>query len=60
MLFLKQNTACLEAHALFFEHLGNVYKLMVYDNTRVAVKKLASAEGEPTDALLQLSLYLWL
>lgn len=58
ILFPKQNTACfLESHALFFEHLGNVYKLMVYDNTRVAVKKLAGAEGEPTDALLQLSLY---
>jgi len=24
---------------------------MVYDNTRVAVKKLAGAEGEPTEAL---------
>jgi transposase/transposase-like protein len=57
-LFLKQDTACfLESHAKFFEHLGNVYKLMVYDNTRVAVKKLAGAEGEPTEALRQLSLY---
>ncbi|MDI9412812.1 MAG: IS21 family transposase [Bacillota bacterium] len=56
--FLKQDTPCfLESHAEFHEHLGNVYKLMVYDNTRVAVKRLAGAEGEPTDALLQLSLY---
>ncbi len=39
-IWLKQDTACfLESHAKFFEHLGNVYKLMVYDNTRVAVKK---------------------
>ena len=51
-IWLKQDTACfLESHAKFFEHLGNVYKLMVYDNTRVAVKKLAGAEGEPTEAL---------
>ncbi len=58
LLFLKQDTACfLESHALFFEHIGNVYKTMVYDNMRVAVKKLAGAAGEPTDALLQLSVY---
>jgi len=58
LAFLKQDTPCfLESHAEFHEHLGNVYKLMVYDNTRVAVKRLAGAEGEPTDALLQLSLY---
>lgn len=58
LLFLKQDTACfLESHALFFDHLGSVYKTMVYDNMRVAVKKFAGAEGEPTDALLKLSLY---
>lgn len=58
LLFLKQDTACfLESHSQFFEHLGQVYKIMVYDNTRVAVKRLAGAEGEPTEALLQLSLY---
>ncbi len=58
ILFFKQDTACfLESHALFFEHLGNVYKLLVYDNTKVAVKRLAGAEGEPTEALLKLSLY---
>ena len=57
-LFHKQDTACfLESHAAFFEHLNNVYKLMGYDNTRVAVKRLAGSEGEPTEALLQLSLY---
>jgi transposase len=38
--FLKQDTPCfLYSHAEFHEHLGNVYKLMVYDNTRVAVKR---------------------
>lgn len=57
-LFHKQDTACfLESHALFFDHLSNVYKLMVHDNTRVAVRRLAGKEGEPTEALLQLSLY---
>lgn len=57
-LFQKQDTACfLESHALYFEHLHNVYKLMVYDNSRVAVKRLAGAEGEPTEALIQLSMY---
>ena len=58
LLFHKQDTACfLESHADFFEHLGGAYKRMVYDNTRVAVKRLAGAKGEPTEALSQLSLY---
>jgi len=57
-LFNKQKSECFqEAHAKFFEHVGGVYQQMVYDNMRVAVKKLAGSEKEPTDALLQLSLY---
>jgi transposase len=58
-LFPRQNTACFqEAHALFFKHLGAVYKTMVYDNTRVAVRKFVGPyEKEPTEALLQLSMY---
>ena len=57
-LFHKQKSECFqEAHARFFEHIGGVYQQMVYDNMRVAVKKLAGSEKEPTDALLQLSLY---
>lgn len=58
-LFPKQDTACfLESHALFFEHIGGAYKTVVYDNTRVAVKKFVGHSiKEPTDALLKLSLY---
>lgn len=58
-LFPKQNTACfLEAHAYFFQHLKGAFRTVVYDNTRVAVKKFVSkTEKEPTDALLKLSLY---
>ncbi|WP_436663501.1 IS21 family transposase [Alicyclobacillus acidoterrestris] len=57
-LFNKQKSECFqEVHVKFFEHIGGVYQQMVYDNMRVAVKKLAGTEKEPTDALLQLSLY---
>lgn len=39
-LFTKQDAECFqELHALFFEHIGKVYKTMVYDNMKVAVKK---------------------
>lgn len=58
-LFPKQDTACfLEAHAYFFQHIHGVFNTIVYDNTRVAVKKfLGPSEKEPTDALLKLSIY---
>ena len=57
-LFTKQKTECFqEAHALFFEKAGGVYKTMVYDNMRVAVKRFVGTEKEPTDGLLKLSLY---
>jgi transposase-like protein len=39
VLFQKQKTEYFqEAHALFFAHVGKVYRTMVYDNMRVAVK----------------------
>lgn len=59
LLFPKQDTSCFcEAHALFFEHINGVYKTMVYDNMRVAVKKfIGLTEKEPTEALLKLSMY---
>ena len=39
-LFPKQDTSCfLEAHAYFFQHTKGVFNTIVYDNTRVAVKK---------------------
>lgn len=58
-LFPKQDTPCfLEAHAMFFDHIGGAYRTMVYDNMKVAVKKFVSKnEKEPTDNLLKLSIY---
>ena len=58
-LFPRQNTACfLEAHAEFFKEIKGAFRTVVYDNTRVAVKKfIGRSDKEPTDALLKLSLY---
>lgn len=58
-LFRCQKTECfLEAHSLFFDYIGGVYKTMTYDNMKVAVKRFVSrTEKEPTDELLKLSLY---
>ncbi|NEW04707.1 IS21 family transposase [Paenibacillus sp. SYP-B3998] len=57
-LFTKQKTECFqEAHARFFEHVGGVHQTLVYDNMKVAVKSFIGAEKEPTEALLQLSIY---
>lgn len=57
-LFTKQTTECFqEAHALFFQHIEGVYRTMVYDNMKVAVKRFVGTEKEPTEGLLKLSLY---
>ncbi len=58
-LFMKQDTVAFQqAHALWFEHLGGVYREVVYDNMRVAVKKFVGpSEKEPTQGLLSLSMY---
>lgn len=58
-LFHRQDTAAfLQAHALFFEHVGGVFHTMVYDNMRVAIRTFVGPSGkEPTDALLKLSTY---
>lgn len=58
-LFTKQDTACFkESHAHFFEHIGKVYKTVVYDNMKIVVKKFVGpTEKEPTEALLKLSIY---
>ena len=58
-LFPKQDTPCFqEAHALFFEKVGKVYKTLVYDNMKVAVRKFVGlTEKEPTEGLLKLSIY---
>ncbi len=58
ILFMKQDTSCfLESHASFFEHIAGVYRTLVYDNMKVVVKKFVGTEKEPTEALLNLSMY---
>ncbi len=58
-LFVKQDTASFQqAHALFFNHIGGVYRELVYDNMKVAVKRFVGpTEKEATRGLLSLSLY---
>jgi hypothetical protein len=59
VLFINQKTECFqEAHARFFDSINGSYGQMVYDNMKVAVKKFVGlSEKEPTEALLQLSIY---
>lgn len=59
LLFWRQDTyAFQQAHADFFAHLGGVYHTMVYDNMRVALRRLVGdTEKHPTEALLKLSMY---
>lgn len=59
LLYPKQNTQCFqEAHSSFFSHLGGVYRTMVYDNMKVAVRKFVGRyEKEATEGLLKLSMY---
>jgi transposase len=59
LLYPKQNTQCFqEAHSSFFDHLGGVYRTLVYDNMKVAVRKfIGRCEKEATDGLLKLSMY---
>lgn len=58
-LYKSQDTpAFQESHADYFAHCHGVFHTMVYDNMRVAVRKFVGLhEKEPTEALLQLSLY---
>ncbi len=58
-LFVKQDTASFQqAHALFFDHIGGVYRELVYDNMKVAVKRFVGrTEKEATRGLLSLSIY---
>lgn len=59
LLYPKQNTQCFqEAHSSFFSHLGGVYRTMVYDNMKIAVRKFVGRyEKEATEGLLKLSMY---
>lgn len=57
-LFPKQTTECFqEAHARFFSHINGVYTTVIYDNMKVAVRRLAGQEKAPTEGLMQLVLY---
>jgi transposase len=58
-LFKAQDTAAFQqSHADFFDHAKGSFKLMVYDNMRVAVSKFVGLhEKEPTKALTELSIY---
>lgn len=59
ILFYRQDsTSFQQAHVNFFEHVGGVYRTLVYDNMRVAIKRFVGInEKEPTEALLKLSMY---
>jgi transposase len=59
MLFKAQDTAAFQqSHAEFFDHSKGNFKMMVYDNMRVAVKKFVGLhEKEPTKSLTELSIY---
>ena len=58
-LYNKQDTLSFhQSHSLFFQHIGGVYKIMVYDNMKVVVKKFVGYnEKEATEGLLKLSIY---
>lgn len=58
-LFTKQKSEFFqEAHAYFFKSIRGNHMTMVYDNMKVAVKSFVGQnERQPTDALLQLSIY---
>jgi transposase len=57
-LFYRQNTeSFLQAHADYIEYFGGSPHQFVYDNMKVAVKKFAGSEKEPTEALLKMAMY---
>lgn len=58
-LFDRQDTASFQqAHAKFFVQVEGVYFEMVYDNTRVVIRRFVGRQDkEPTEGLLRLSMY---
>ena len=58
-LFKSQDTSSFQqAHVNFFSKIDGVYKVMVYDNMKVAVKRfVGSIEKEATDGLLKMATY---
>jgi len=59
VLFYRQDTISFQqAHVNFIDYAGGVFKTMVYDNMRVAIRRfVGNSEKEPTEALLKLSMY---
>ena len=59
VLYCSQDTAAFqESHTTFFSFCHGAFHTMVYDNMKVAVRKFVGpTEKEPTNALLELSLY---
>lgn len=59
VLYRSQDTAAFQdAHVRFFKHCNGIYRKVVYDNMRVAVKRFVGpTEKEPTEALTKLSGY---
>lgn len=58
-LYNNQKTeSFLDLHVKVFKHFDGVYKTVVYDNMRVAVKKfIGPTEKEATDDLVKISMY---
>lgn len=58
-LFVRQDSQSFQsAHGFYFEYVGGVYRELVYDNMKVAVKKFVGPnEKEATEGLLSLSTY---
>ena len=51
----QDQLAFMESHRNFFRQIKGVPYIMVYDNMRVAVKKFAGEEKNPTQTLLRMS-----
>jgi len=58
LFFRQDSTSFQQAHVYFFDHIGGIYRMIVYDNMRVVIKRFVGpSEKEPTEALLKLSMY---
>lgn len=58
-LYERQDTMSFQqAHVDFFAHIGGVYYQLVYDNTRVVIRRFVGRyEKEATEGLMSLSMY---
>ena len=46
-----------DAHVSYFDHIGYVSEQVVYDNARVMVTRYVGKQKEPTERLMELSMY---